>query len=104
MMSPVMKNTKSLYSQIERLVNSTGDSNQTVLTLSPEFGWSVSWQPADFEEDAVSIISKDSLNEWASGHEWDEHQIQLAAEFITANIGDWLRNDERPLSAFESHI
>jgi len=94
----------TLKSQIIRLIESDGDSNQTCLTFSPEYGWNVSWQPADREEGAVSIISKDSFNEWANGFKWDDHQFDLADEYVRDNIGDWLRDTEISMTQIIAHL
>jgi hypothetical protein len=96
--------TNTLKSQIVRLIESNGDSNQTCLTFSPEDGWNVSWQPSDREEDAVCVISKDSLNEWANGFEWDDNQYDLADEYVRDNIGDWLRDTEISMTQILAHL
>lgn len=83
----------TLKSQIVRIIDSSANTNQTCITLSPEYGWNVSFIPSDREEGAVMIITKEALNEWADGGEWDDALFELAAEFIGANLRDWLSED-----------
>jgi hypothetical protein len=83
----------TLKSQIVRIIESSANTNQTCITLSPEGGWNVSFIPSDREDDAEMIITKEGLNEWADGNAWDDAQFALAAEFITDNLGDWLSED-----------
>jgi hypothetical protein len=98
-----MSNT--LKSQIVRLMESTSNTNQTGLTLSPEYGWNITFTPMDREEGAIMVLSKDGLQEWADGHEWDDEQYDLAAEYITDNLGDWLRDlDKSERDALLAHI
>lgn len=95
----------TLKSQIVRLMESTSNTNQTGLTLSPEYGWNVSFIPSDREDGAEMIITKEELNEWADGNDWDDAQFDLAAEFITDNLRDWLINlDKSERDALLAHI
>ena len=95
----------TLKSQIVSLMESTSNTNQTCLTLSPEYGWHVSFRPEDREEGAVEIISKEGLREWANGHTWDDELYYVAAEYITDNLGDWLRDlDKSERDALLAHI
>jgi hypothetical protein len=86
-----MNNT--LKSKIVDLIESSANTNQTGLTLSAEFGWGLTFQPSDMQDDEIMVISKEGLQEWADGHEWTDEQYDLAAEFITDNLGDWLSED-----------
>ena len=96
----------TLKSQIVRLMESTSNTNQTCITLSPEHGWNVSFIPSDREDGAVMIITKEGLNEWADGNAWDDAQFDLAAEFITDNLRDWLSEDldQSERAALLAHI
>lgn len=82
--------TKSLRATIIDLMEHPSNTNQTGLTLSPA-GWGLTFQREDLRGGEVMVISKDSFHDWADGHEWDDHQYTLAAEYVTDNIGDWLR-------------
>jgi hypothetical protein len=93
----------TLKSQIVRIIESSANTNQTCITLSPEYGWNVSFIPSDREDDAEMIITKESLNEWADGNAWDDAQFDLAAEFITDNLGEWL-HDNPDRDALLTHI
>jgi hypothetical protein len=90
---PKKRKMNTLKSQIVRIIELSANTNQTCITLSPEYGWNVSCIPSDREDDAVEIITKEGLNEWADGNAWDDAQFALAAEFITDNLGDWLSED-----------
>ena len=96
----------TLKSQIVRLMESTSNTNQTGLTLSPEYGWNITFTPMDREEGAIMVLSKEGLQEWADGHEWDAEQYDLAAEYITDNLGDWLSEDldQSKRAALLAHI
>ena len=96
----------TLKSQIVRIIESSANTNQTCITLSPEYGWNVSFIPSDREDGAETIITKEGLNEWADGNAWDDAQFDLAAEFITDNLGDWLSEDldQSERAALLAHI
>lgn len=96
----------TLKSQIVRIIESSANTNQTCITLSPEYGWNVSFIPSDREEGAVEIISKEALNEWANGDTWDNELYYVAAEYITDNLGDWLSEefDQSERAALLAHI
>jgi hypothetical protein len=86
-----MNNT--LKSKIVHLMESPSNTTDTCLTLSAEYGWNVSFIPSDREDDAVQVITKEALQEWSNGYKWTDEQYDLAAEFITDNLGDWLSED-----------
>jgi hypothetical protein len=96
----------TLKSQIVRIIESSANTNQTCITLSPEYGWNVSFIPSDREDAAVQVITKEALQEWSNGYKWDDEQFALAAEFITDNLGSWLSEDldQSERAALLAHI
>ena len=99
-----MNNT--LKSKIVDLIESPANTNQTGLTLSAEFGWGLTFQPSDLQDDEIMVISKEALQEWSNGYKWDDEQYDLAAEFITDNLGSWLSEDldQSERAALLAHI
>jgi hypothetical protein len=102
MFDGVMNNT--LKSQIIRLIECSADTNQTCLTLSPEFGWNVSFHPGDREDDAVVIANKDAFYDWANEGEWTDEHYDLAEEWVRDNVGDWLRDTDITSAQLNSHL
>lgn len=98
------KPMNTLKSQIVRLIESTGDSNQICLTISPTSGWDVVFTSSQVCGDEILIISKEGLNEWARGFEWTDEQFDLAEQYIRDNIGDWLRYSEITQAQLNSHL
>jgi hypothetical protein len=74
-------------------MESESDTNQTGLTLSPD-GWGLTFQRADLGEGEVVILAKESLHEFAQGGQWDEDLLDAAEEWITDNLGEWMRSQE----------
>jgi hypothetical protein len=98
-----MSNT--LKSKIVDLIESSANTNQTGLTLSPESGWGLTFQTSDLQDGEIMVISKEGLQEWADGHEWTDEQYDQAAEYITDNLGDWLYDlDKTERDALLTHI
>lgn len=89
------KNT--LKNALIELMEHPSNTNTTGLELCPVMGWRLTFLPGDMSDGGVMVIAKESLNEWADGHAWDDAQFDLAAEFITDNLGDWLREEPNHL-------
>ena len=81
---------KTLLSQIKLLIESPANTNETCLTVSPEHGWNVSFNPGDREAGAIVVLFKDELNAWAEDAEWNEEMFSFAEGFIRDNLVNWL--------------
>jgi hypothetical protein len=82
----------TLQEAIAELINHPSNTNLS-LSLSPEVGWGLTFTPSDRGEGEVLVLAKESLIEWANGFEWTELQYALAADWIRANLGEWIRNE-----------
>ena len=89
----VRMTTNTLKNTIIELMEHPSNTNTTGLELCPVMGWRLTLRPEDMSEGGIMVISREALEEWADGHEWDDAQFDLAEEFITDNLGDWLSDD-----------
>jgi hypothetical protein len=83
----------TLQEAIAELINHPSNTNSTGLSLCPEVGWRLTFSPSDRGDGEVVVLSKEALAEWADGHEWTELQYAIAADWIRANLGEWIRNE-----------
>jgi hypothetical protein len=94
MAKPKKQHPMTLQEAISEIIQHPANTNHTGLSLCPEVGWRLTFTPSDRGEGDVMVLAKESLQEWADGHEWTELQYALAADWIRDNLGEWIRHEE----------
>lgn len=92
----------TLEGAILRALSMRGDSNAIGLTLTPEVGWGTSYGQKDRRDGEILILNQESLMQWARGFSWTPHQVQICAEWIMGNLGEWIRNQEKYAQLMEA--